>query len=52
MHPTKRSVERVEFYKSIKQDRFIEKVKVGIQLKDRLELMFIKEFINILKILS
>ena len=49
VHPTKRPAERDAFYKNIDQDGFIDSLKVGLQLKDRIKSIVPRKLVFFLK---
>ena len=49
VHPTKRPPERDHFYKDINHDNFIEKIKIGVQLKNRVKSILPRKIVKVLK---
>lgn len=49
VHPTKRPLERDTFYRNIDRDDFIDNLKVGLQLKDRVKSILPRDLVRFLK---
>ena len=49
VHPTKRPLERDTFYRNIDRDDFIDNLKVGLQLKDRVKSILPRNLVRFLK---
>ena len=49
VHPTKRPVERDTFYKNLDRDDFIDNLKVGLQLKNRIKSILPRDMVRFMK---